>query len=73
MYVCLCNAVTDRQIKAEIRQGACTMRELRERLGIASHCGRCGKCARAILMESIIKAQAHDDTLQSGRILRVSA
>jgi bacterioferritin-associated ferredoxin len=59
MYVCLCNAVTDEQIRAEVKQGACTMRELRDRLGVATCCGRCSPCARAILTEIIMNAAAH--------------
>jgi bacterioferritin-associated ferredoxin len=53
MYVCLCNAVTDHEIRAEIRQGACTMRELRDRLGVTTGCGRCGPSVLAILSESV--------------------
>ncbi|MGH8502171.1 MAG: bacterioferritin-associated ferredoxin [Gammaproteobacteria bacterium] len=67
MYVCLCNAVTDHQIRAEIRQGACTLHELRKRLGVANHCGRCGQCARAILTEHAM------DEAQQGVIIETDA
>ena len=30
-------------------EGACSMRELRQRLGVASECGRCSQCALGIL------------------------
>ena len=59
MYICVCNGVTDEQIRAEIRQGACTMRDLRARLGIATCCGRCGQCARAILAENTLDGLEH--------------
>ena len=49
MYVCICRAVTDSQIREEIGNGACSMRELRQRLGVASECGRCSQCALGIL------------------------
>lgn len=49
MYVCVCKAVTDSQIREAIGDGACSMRELRQRLGVASECGRCSKCALGIL------------------------
>lgn len=65
MYVCLCNAVTDRQIRTEIRQGACTVRDLRKRLGIASYCGRCLPCARSILAESAMITQQQNMILDS--------
>ena len=49
MYVCVCRAVTDSQIREAIYDGACSMRELRQRLGVASECGRCSQCALGIL------------------------
>jgi bacterioferritin-associated ferredoxin len=51
MYVCICKGVTERQIEAEIRNGATSMRDLSQRLGVATRCGACGRCARAMLME----------------------
>lgn len=51
MYVCICKGVTDRQIEAEIRNGAASMRDLSQRLGVATRCGACGRCARAMLIE----------------------
>jgi bacterioferritin-associated ferredoxin len=66
MYVCLCNAVTDHQIRAEIRRGACTMRELRDRLGIANRCGRCGPCARALLLQHAIDRPQQEITTNTG-------
>jgi bacterioferritin-associated ferredoxin len=49
LYVCVCNAVTDSQIRDAICEGACSMRELRQKLGVASECGRCSQCALGIL------------------------
>lgn len=51
MYVCVCNAVTDCQIRDAYCEGACSMRELRKRLGVAGCCGRCAQCARDLLAE----------------------
>ena len=51
MYVCVCNAVTDCQIRDAYCEGACSMRELRKRLGVAGCCGRCAQCARDVLNE----------------------
>jgi bacterioferritin-associated ferredoxin len=69
MYVCLCKAVTDHQIRAEIRQGACTLRELRNRLGVASHCGRCGQCARDILTEHAMDGAQQGVTMEADALL----
>lgn len=51
MYICLCKAVTDRQIKAAIDQGACSLGKLRKTLGVASQCGKCSVSARELLQE----------------------
>ena len=50
MYVCLCKAVTDKQIKIAIDEGARTVHDLHSELGVAS---QCGFCAKAILNEHI--------------------
>lgn len=53
MYVCVCNAITDHQIRAEVQRGATSMRELQLGLGVASTCGRCAPCARELLMSCL--------------------
>jgi bacterioferritin-associated ferredoxin len=49
MYVCICNAVTDREIKAAIDAGATRLRDLRRNLGVAGCCGKCAPQARQLL------------------------
>ncbi|NMG32007.1 (2Fe-2S)-binding protein [Aromatoleum evansii] len=49
MYVCICNAVTERHIGEAVSEGVSTLRELRTRLGVAGECGRCATCARDCL------------------------
>ncbi len=51
MYVCVCNAVTNRQIAATIAQGATTFKALRDELGIATCCGKCSKDVRSQLRQ----------------------
>ena len=53
MYVCICRAVTDRAIRREVDAGACTVRDLRQRLGLGSVCGRCVPEARRLIVEQI--------------------
>ena len=53
MYVCICKAVTDRQIREAVSEGAATMRDLRRELGVCAGCGKCGRDARVILRESL--------------------
>lgn len=53
MYVCVCKAVTDGQIRQAVDQGCCSMRELRNELGVATQCGRCAVSAREVLDEAL--------------------
>jgi bacterioferritin-associated ferredoxin len=52
MYVCICQAVTDRQIHQAAERGARTLKDLRRDLGVTLDCGRCATCARACLHEA---------------------
>ena len=52
MYVCICNAVTDKQIRRAAARGVDNLYELREHLGVASNCGSCADQARSILNEA---------------------
>lgn len=49
MYVCICNAVTDRQIRQAADDGVCSMAELSRRTGCADCCGSCADLASEIL------------------------
>jgi len=59
MYVCVCNAVTERHINEAVRNGVTTMRELRKDLGVTAECGRCAVCARDCLRAAMAE-QAPD-------------
>jgi bacterioferritin-associated ferredoxin len=52
MYVCVCNAVTERHIHEAVQEGAKTVKHLKETLGVGSECGRCVTCAKACLKEA---------------------
>lgn len=51
MIVCICHAVNDKTIRNAVRNGACSMRELRQELNVASQCGKCACMAKSILKE----------------------
>jgi len=53
MYVCICNAVTDRQIRHAVRGGVVTFEQLRMQLPIARCCGRCEPHARQVLAQAL--------------------
>ena len=43
MYVCVCNAITSRQLDAAIEGGAATLGQLQMDLGVAQGCGCCAE------------------------------
>ncbi|MGI2260496.1 (2Fe-2S)-binding protein [Shewanella sp. GXUN23E] len=58
MYVCICHAVTDSQIKQAIAEGACTLSELKATLEIGNTCGKCLK-QTGQLIKAEINARAN--------------
>jgi len=51
MYVCICRQITDSQIRDVCREGSSRMADIREKLGVASECGKCGRHAQSIVSE----------------------
>ena len=62
MYVCLCQAVTDRDIRAAAARGARDIDRLGETLRLGIRCGRCKETAQAIIAEHL----AEEPTSGSG-------
>lgn len=65
MYICVCKAVTDRQIRSEVLNGANSMRALRERLGACSGCGKCAPEVREILRDTQAELGLGHGSIQS--------
>lgn len=57
MYVCVCKAVTEKQLNAAVRAGARNLRALRKELGITSDCGRCAQFAHECLRNCLEEAE----------------
>lgn len=51
MYVCVCNGVTDRQIREAAENGCRSVAELTMRTGAGATCGTCLELAAEILDE----------------------
>lgn len=49
MYICICNAISDRQVTAAVAQGATTLADLQDGLGVATNCGCCAETAMEYL------------------------
>ncbi|MFK4753796.1 MULTISPECIES: (2Fe-2S)-binding protein [Oceanospirillaceae] len=52
MYVCLCKAVTNQQVKDAVEQGQ-SYGEMRRSLGLATDCGCCGRVAKQLIQEHV--------------------
>jgi bacterioferritin-associated ferredoxin len=51
MYVCICHAVTDKDIIKAAENGACSLKDLSNELNVATCCGRCATCALGLLKQ----------------------
>ncbi len=58
MYVCLCQGVTDGQIREAIYEGCCSYREVREATGVGSQCGKCACVAKQVVRETLTNVQS---------------
>ena len=54
MYVCVCNAVTEGQVRQAINEGALTTCQVRQKLDAERVCGSCDDCLEDYLAESFM-------------------
>jgi bacterioferritin-associated ferredoxin len=59
MYICICNAVTEREVRECAGNGATCLDDLTRQLGVGAECGRCRECAMEVLEEMQSKAEAN--------------
>lgn len=52
MYICVCKAVTDQQLKQALAEGCASKRALCAKFGVGSQCGRCASSLREFLDEN---------------------
>ena len=60
MYVCLCNRVTDREIKQAVDAGISELHQIRAQLGVSGQCGSCADLAQSIIDEHLAGRAAAD-------------
>ena len=53
MIVCVCNNISEREIRQAVDFGLSTMDELSRDLGVATCCGQCHSCAKDVLREHL--------------------
>jgi bacterioferritin-associated ferredoxin len=66
MYICLCNAITDRQIIQAAELGARSTHDLAHGLGVGMGCGRCLSCAKSLLVETVARITSSSCELATG-------
>lgn len=75
MYICVCNAISERQVQEAIAQGAADLGDLQAQLGIATCCGQCADTATDYLpggryaTESVIASTAAPDRVVQAPLL----
>lgn len=57
MYVCICNAITDKQIRQAAKRGVDSLPALQNELGVAAGCGSCMEVAEGILADSKVETR----------------
>jgi bacterioferritin-associated ferredoxin len=57
MYVCICHAVTDREIRAAVARGATRLEDLTMTLGVGAGCGCCRAPAGALIEARLLQIE----------------
>ena len=55
VYVCICNAITDHEVRGAVALGARSLADLKSTLGVATQCGRCADGAHGLVREACAK------------------
>jgi len=53
MYICVCKAVSDGRIRKAVGEGVTTLKDLRERTGLGTNCGKCVPQAYGLLRDAL--------------------
>lgn len=53
MYICLCNGLTDRQVRDAARESGGTLAQIHRSLGVRVQCGKCLPAMREILCDPL--------------------
>ncbi|GAA4064677.1 MULTISPECIES: (2Fe-2S)-binding protein [Actinomadura] len=64
MYVCICHAVTEDDVRGCLAQGACTAREVRAACGMKPGCGACTKRLYGLIRQHGPESDGERGTVQ---------
>lgn len=65
MYICVCKAVTDGQIRTAIDNGVCTRRQLVHCFGVGKDCGKCNK-----EVSELLKQRSEQNAIYSDGVIK---
>jgi bacterioferritin-associated ferredoxin len=53
MYICICNAVTDHEMRSAVELGCDTFRKASDSLGVGTCCGKCKREATRVIKQHV--------------------
>ena len=59
MYVCICKAITDQDIRQAVASGVEDLASIQTHLGAATNCGACTEHAQEVIDEALAQRLAH--------------
>jgi bacterioferritin-associated ferredoxin len=65
MYVCVCHAVTDKDIRKAVDRGASSLFDVQNELPVGSCCGRCEQTAQGVVDEHLSRRRGGCSLLMS--------
>ncbi|WP_394827471.1 bacterioferritin-associated ferredoxin [Pendulispora albinea] len=66
MFICICNAVTDSEVRAAIEGGACSREEVTQACSAGGDCGSCHH-----MIEDMV--EEHEELIAASRLVRERA
>lgn len=58
MYICICNAITEREIRHAVELGCTSYKKLHNELGVGTCCGKCKKDATRVVKDHVAELRA---------------
>jgi len=66
LYICICNAITERQVRESAHSGASSLDDLAFALGVGAGCGRCRECAEELLRDARLDEETRTELSPAG-------
>lgn len=63
MYICVCNAVTDSDIRKAVDGGVRNLKQLRQATNCGTRCGSCTKMSIEVLQQALSEKRASKNLL----------